>query len=237
MGGGTTVTITGTNLAGATAVNFGDKLGTITANTPTSVTVTAPAGAGLAPVHVTTNAGSSNDLAYFYVSSPAITSVSATSGPTAGGNTVTIHGFGLSTATNVDFGGNSATPTVVSDSQLTVAVPAGSAGTVGLTVTTAGGSAAGPAYTYVEPPTIVSLTPTSGSTAGGTAVTITGTDLTRTTQVTFDGTPANFLAINSTTVAAFTPPGAAGAVDVVVTTTGGSATAAGGYTYIAGPGI
>lgn len=48
-GGGTTVTITGTNLAGASAVNFGSKLATITANTPTSVTVTSPRAAVRSP--------------------------------------------------------------------------------------------------------------------------------------------------------------------------------------------
>lgn len=48
-GGGTTVTITGTNLAGATAVKFGSKPAAITANTPTSVTVTSPRAAVRSP--------------------------------------------------------------------------------------------------------------------------------------------------------------------------------------------
>lgn len=61
-GGGTTVTITGTNLAGATAVKFGSKPAAITANTPTSVTVTSPSGSGTVPVTVTTAAGTSNPL-------------------------------------------------------------------------------------------------------------------------------------------------------------------------------
>lgn len=43
-GGGTTVTITGSNLAAATAVRFGSKLATITANTATSITATSPPG-------------------------------------------------------------------------------------------------------------------------------------------------------------------------------------------------
>jgi hypothetical protein len=51
-GGGTVVTITGTNLSGASAVHFGTKLGTITA--AHSVTVTSPSGAGTVPVTVTT---------------------------------------------------------------------------------------------------------------------------------------------------------------------------------------
>ena len=41
--GGTAVTITGTSLASATAVDFGTVAGTVTADTATSITVTSPA--------------------------------------------------------------------------------------------------------------------------------------------------------------------------------------------------
>jgi IPT/TIG domain len=56
--GGTTVTITGTNLTGATAVEFGTTSATITANTATTITATAPAGTvGTVDVTVTTPGG------------------------------------------------------------------------------------------------------------------------------------------------------------------------------------
>ncbi|MFE2640549.1 IPT/TIG domain-containing protein [Streptomyces scopuliridis] len=237
-GGGTTVTITGTNLGGATAVHFGSKLATITANTATSVTVTSPSGSGTVNVTVTTPGGTSNPLAFFYVGAPFKASLSPVSGVTAGGNTVTITGTGLSTATAVNFGTLSATPTVVSDSQLTAVVPTGlAAGPVGVSVTTAGGTNNGLSYTYVDGPTIGASTPSSGPASGGTAVTITGTSLTTTQSVTFGGVPAPFTVINDTTVSAVTPPGTVGAVDVAVTTSGGTATETGGFTYVAGPGI
>jgi hypothetical protein len=51
--GGTSVTITGQQLAGATAVHFGSATGTITANTATSITATSPAGSGVVDVTVT----------------------------------------------------------------------------------------------------------------------------------------------------------------------------------------
>src|SRR5688572_24224134 len=92
MGGGTTVTITGVNLANSSAVKFGDRNATITANTPTSVTVTAPAGAGVAPVSVTTAGGQSNPLAYFFIPGPIVTTMSPLSGSSSGGETVTIRG-------------------------------------------------------------------------------------------------------------------------------------------------
>src|SRR5437763_1148854 len=104
MGGGTTVTITGVNLSGATAVNFGGKNATITANTPTAVTVISPSGSGLAPINVTTQGGASNDLPFYYVPGPTVISLSPTAGTTTGGNTVSITGVNLSSATSVQVG-------------------------------------------------------------------------------------------------------------------------------------
>ncbi|MBB4892366.1 hypothetical protein FHS39_001377 [Streptomyces olivoverticillatus] len=237
-GGGTTVSITGTNLAGATAVHFGTKLATITANTATSATVTSPSGTGSVLVTVTTPGGTSNPLSFFYVGAPFKSALSPVSGATAGGNTVTINGIGLSTATAVNFGTVSATPTVVNDTQLTVTVPTGTAaGAVGVSVTTAGGTNNGLSYTYVDTPTLGTPSPASGPTSGGTAVTIPGTNLTTTQSVTFGGAAAPFSVISDTEISAVTPPGTAGAVDIVVTTSAGSVTDTGAFTYITGPGI
>lgn len=236
-GGGTAVTITGTNLANASAVTFGTKLASITANTATSVSVLSPSGASVVDVRVTTPGGTSNPLQFFYVPAPFKAGLSVTSGPTAGGNTVTLTGSGLATATAVSFGANAATPTVVNDSQLTVTVPAGAAaGPVSVTVTTAGGVNDGLFYTYVDAPTIVGLSPTSGPESGGTVVTITGTNLATTASVTFGGVIAPFFVISDTSISATTPAGT-GAVDVVLTNTGGSVTATGAFTYVAGPGV
>ena len=56
--GGTSVTIAGTNLSGATSVAFGGTAGTVTSNSATSIVVTSPAkSAGLTDVSVTTTAG------------------------------------------------------------------------------------------------------------------------------------------------------------------------------------
>jgi hypothetical protein len=236
-GGGTVVTITGTNLSNATAVTFGTKPGTITANSPTSITVTSPSGTGTVGVKVTTPGGTSNPLAFYYVGAPFKATLSSDSGPVAGGGTITISGTGLSTATNVAFGANSATPTVVSDNAISVVVPAGAAGSVGVTVTTAGGSNNGLSYTYVATPTVTSIAPDVGPTSGGTAATVTGTGLTTTQSVTVGGATAPFSVISDSELSIVTPPGAAGAADVDVTTTGGSTTVAGGFTYTAGPGI
>ncbi|MFB7779512.1 IPT/TIG domain-containing protein [Streptomyces bauhiniae] len=238
-GGGTLVTITGTNLSGTTAVKFGSKPATNVTNvSPTQVTAVSPSGTGTVGVTVTTPGGTSSPVPFFYVGAPFKSSLGTSSGPLAGGNTITLNGTGLSTATSVSFGGVTATPTVVSDTQLTVTVPEGvAAGPVGVTVTTAGGSNNGLSYVYVDVPTVATVAPSSGPASGGTGVTITGTNLNTTESVTFDGTPAPFSVVNTTTLSVVTPPGAVGTVDVVVTNPAGSATAADAFTYVASPSI
>ena len=81
-------------------------------------------------------------------------------------------------------------------------------------------------------PTLTQITPPAGSTAGGTTVTLTGTNLTGATAVSFGGTAASaFTVNNATTITATTPVHAAGAVNVVATTSNGTATLTNGYTY------
>lgn len=232
-GGGTSVTITGTNLAGATAVRFGGKSGTITGNTPTSVSVLSPAGAGAVDASVITPGGTSGPLPFFYVQPPVVLSVSPASGAVAGGDTVTITGRNLGTATSVEFGGTPVVPTVVSDTEITVVTPATVEGEVALVVTTRGGVFDDLVFTFVDPPTVTVFTPVTGTTAGGTLVNITGVNLATATNVTFGGVSAtSFAALTDTRVAAVTPPHALGVVAVAVTTTGGSDAAPLTYLYV-----
>ncbi|GGR52117.1 phage tail tube protein [Streptomyces griseomycini] len=81
-------------------------------------------------------------------------------------------------------------------------------------------------------PTITSVTPSTGPIAGGTNVTIVGTNLDSATGVTFGGAAGTGLVIESDTeLTVTTPASTAGAKDVVVTTAGGTVTQAGGFTY------
>lgn len=81
--------------------------------------------------------------------------------------------------------------------------------------------------------TLTNISPTSGSAAGGTGVTLTGTGLTGAMGIRFGGTNATSVnVVNSTTVTAVTPANTAGAVDVEITTPSGSATQNNGYTYL-----
>jgi Malectin domain/Bacterial Ig-like domain/IPT/TIG domain/Glucose / Sorbosone dehydrogenase len=71
--------------------------------------------------------------------------------------------------------------------------------------------------TVTAAPTVTAINPTSGTSAGGTAVTITGTNFGAGAAVTIGGVPATGVVVNSTTsITAITGPHAVGAVDVVV---------------------
>jgi hypothetical protein len=73
---------------------------------------------------------------------PTVIAISPVTGPTAGGETVTITGTGFTAATGVNFGTVAATAlTITSDTQLTVSSPAGT-GMVNVTVTTLAGTSA-----------------------------------------------------------------------------------------------
>jgi hypothetical protein len=237
--GGTLVTITGVNLSNVSAVYFGNNAASsVTSVSPTQVTAISPAGTGVAYVSVVTSGGASNSIPFYYIPSPIVTSLSTSYGPLAGGNTITVNGYNLGTATSISFGESYATPTVINDAKLTVTVPAGAyAGQVNVCITAAGGTCSGFKYNYVDSPTISTITPSSGSTAGGESFTITGTELLSTTSVTVNGNPAAFGIINSTTISVIVPAGQVGSADVVVTNAAGSATAVEAYTYVSGPGI
>ncbi len=73
-------------------------------------------------------------------------------------------------------------------------------------------------------PQLASLSPAGGSTAGGTHVVITGSDLDEANAVSFGTTPAASFSVDSSSqITAVSPPAAAaGAVDVAVTTAGGT---------------
>ena len=90
------------------------------------------------------------------------------------------------------------------------------------------------------PPTlaVTGLSPRTGSTAGGTSVTITGTLFANVSAVTFGGQAAASWHVDSSTkITAVAPAHAAGAVDVLVTTTAGTSenTSADDFTYVVPP--
>lgn len=173
-------------------------------------------------------------------SSPAVTGLSPTSGPLAGGTAVTVTGVNVTGATKVTFDGVAGLSLkVLSPTSLRVTAPSRStAGPVTVVVTTSGGKSAATSaarYTYVGKPAVTGVRPASGPLTGGTVVTISGVNLTGASRVTFNGVAGSALTqVSATQVRVTAPPRAsAGGVDVVVIAAGGqSATGtAARYTY------
>ena len=79
---------------------------------------------------------------------------------------------------------------------------------------------------------VASIAPSSGTIAGGTAVTLTGTGFSTATGATVGGVAlTSFTVVDDTTITGTTGAHAAGAVDVVVTRPTGSDTLVGGFTF------
>ncbi|MBE0610789.1 MAG: IPT/TIG domain-containing protein, partial [Dehalococcoidia bacterium] len=99
-----------------------------------------------------------------------------------------------------------------------------------------GGLRATPAFA-ADPPSVTSLNPPSGSTAGGYSVVVTGTDFTGVTGVTVGGTPVTANVVNDTTITISSmPPHIAETVDVIVTDPiDGPSTATDNFTYLQAP--
>ena len=242
--GGTAVTITGANFATGATVMFGSAAASsLVVVSGTQITATTPAGtAGAALVTVSNPGGQSGALAggFTYIAPPTVTSVSPNNGPVAGGTAVTITGTNFASGATVTLGGTAATSVVVANSTtITATTPAHAAGAVTATVTNSNGLSGNLAsgFTYIAPPTVTGVSPSSGSTAGGTAVTISGTNFATGAGVTF-GTAAatNVVVVSSTTITATTPAGSVGAVTVTVTNPGSlSGSLGGGYTYVVTP--
>jgi hypothetical protein len=172
-------------------------------------------------------------------SPPTISSINPSSGTPNGGNLVSITGANFVNGAAVKFDtSNGIGTTVNSSTSITVTVPAHAAGTVTVTVTNPDSQSGTSTYTYVNPVlSLSSVSPNTGTTAGGTAVTIIGASFQSGATVTFGARNAtNVNVVSATTITATTPVGPANqqlAVDVTVRNPDTkSATLTGGFTYV-----
>lgn len=235
--GGTPITINGAALTSAA--------GTVTIDgvTPDNVTVvnqgeitldTKAHSAGDVTLAVTTGVGSDTQT-ITYVAPPTVSSVSPGAGPVSGGGTLTITGSSFTDATSVQIGGNTASNlTVVSDTEITVTIPAHAADLSDVKVVSGfGEDTLANGYRYAASPDIASISPTSGTYLGGTTVTISGLNFTGATEVNFGASAAtSFSVVNDTTITAVAPAGVGTDISIFVTTPGGSDTAASAWAYI-----
>ena len=221
---GTTVpvTLTGTNLTGATAVTVtgtGVTASGIVVVNSTSVTanfvISATATLGGRTVNVTTPGGTTTPGVTFTVtapSAPTLTSIGPVSGLRGATVPVTLTGTNFTTTgTTVAVTGTGITVsgvTVVSSTSITATFTISGSATLGartVTVATPGGTTS-PGVTFtVTGPTLTSIAPPSGARGTVVPVTLTGTGLTGSTVVTVSGgsvTVSNITVVNDTTVTA-----------------------------------
>ncbi len=150
---GTSVTITGTALSGATSVSFNGTTvasASFTSSSATSIVLNVPTGATTGNVTVTTPGGTSNGVAFTVTVVPAITGFTPLSG--LAGTSVTITGTNLATVTGVRFGTGMLTTNFVSQSatSLTVRVPVvSSTGPITLTNSAGATAVSSGTFTYV----------------------------------------------------------------------------------------
>jgi hypothetical protein len=255
VAGGTSVTLSGADLSGASSVTFGGTAApSFTVVNDTTITAVTPAhAAGAGDVSVITSAGTAsliNGYTYLAPSTDAtlsnLTLDSGTLSPAFASGTTS---YTVAVANSVS--SIAVTPTVNETNAIVKvngAVAAGSAISIPLsvggntiaTVVTAEDGTTTKTYNVIVTragasiPTLGSISPSSGSLTGGTPVSIVGTNFTGTTAVTFGGLAASAYTVNSSTsITATTPAHAAGAVDIVVVGANGSATLTNGYAYIA----
>ena len=171
-----------------------------------------------------------------------VTSVSPATGSLAGGTGVTIAGTNFVNVTSVTIGGSElGNRTVVSATEITGTTPAAtSSGTKDVVVTSSsqGSSTCSGCFTYeAGAVTVTAVSPPSGRVAGGTSVTITGTNFVNVTSVTIGGNELGSRTMVSPTQITGTTPAATspGRKDVVVTSSSqGSSTCSGCFGYESG---
>ena len=217
----TSVTITGTNLNGATSVSFG---GTAAAffSVQSATQIRAVVGSGSSgSISVTTPSGTATKAGFTFFPPPTITSFSPMS---AGyGITINITGKNFTGTTAVSFGGYAALSfSVLTDSTLIAVVGVGASGNISITSNYGQGFKVGFIHTG---PVISSFTPTTGPV--GTTVNIRGINFTGTTSVRFGSIPASSFSVDSATSITAVCGGADSSGTISVTTSNGTYTANG----------
>ena len=169
---------------------------------------------------------------------PTVTGIVPNTGSTAGGTPVTISGTGFQSYATVTIGGNPATNvTIVSATSITATTAAHPAGAVNVVVqnpdSQTGTKVNG--FTYGTPPpapVVTSVNPGFGSIAGGTPITIGGSNFVAGATVSLGGSPASVGVVTATSITATTTSHSAGFVNVVVTNPDAqSGTLTNGYEY------
>jgi len=181
--GGYLVTLTGLNFGVATAYVLPGSSSIVGSNTQNDsyLVFTMPSGSGLISVSLVANQQTSNNTLPFSYDPPVITALSPSTGPTAGGTSVTVTGNGFGVSGNVRFAGVDLATSVItsySPSQVIFNSPLGEGNNNAVAIVSLSKVSSTLPFNYT-PPYIASMVPANGPPAGGTAITFTGTNFGR----------------------------------------------------------
>src|SRR5581483_8019082 len=242
-GGGTLVTISGSNFKPGAIVLVGGRPGTETQGGGISLTTKTPASPpGVADVVVTNPDGRSavSRGAYnFYEGGPVITGITPNFGPPDGGTSIVITGRNFQNQVVASIGGKAIGALQRMDDRTLVGLsPAGPPGPADVTVLNFDGQSDtlpnGWAYGNAPPPTfaLVRATPQVGPISGGTRITLIGSGFVAGATVTVGGAMATQVQVlGGSTLSAVTPSGAVGPAEIAVTQNGTTARLPLGFWY------
>ncbi len=185
------------------------------------------------------NGASTGNPSYTYVPGPGlpvVDSVSPPSGPTGGGQEVTITGPGLLAGAKVKIGSTAGAVDVVSDTEIKARTAANPAGGDEVVVKDENGtSAGGPTYTYVSGPGCRSSRASprrSGPSGGGQLVKIKGSGFLAGSKVQIGSEAGEVHVVSETEIKAKTASTPAGTDEVVVSNEDGTSSLGPLYTYL-----
>lgn len=177
--------------------------------------------------------GSACDIGAFEYVATGNPTLNPASGPTTGGPVLFTGGLlQMGTVVTVN-GANAPVDSVSADGRsLTAIVPPHAAGTVSAFAANPG-HLVGPSttFTYINAMTVISIGPTSGLTAGGSTVTLTGSGFGAPLTVTLGGNPCTQVVVVNSGLLTCTTPAGTGVVDVAVTKAGQTVLLPQAYTY------
>jgi IPT/TIG domain len=207
----------------------------ITTTLPTSALVPGPNDIRICLTNDASHQGSAT-TSVTLASSPSVSSVVPSAGPLSSGTAITITGTNFTSDAAVSVGGVSATGTSLNSStSLGATAPAAaSAGSVDVVVTEGAGSSAisnADKFFYEAPPSLAAVQPSSGSTAGGDQVTLSGSNFYPDASVQIGGRTATVVSVSATAITVITPASSAGPADVAISEAGGTTALSGGFDY------
>lgn len=243
--GGQQVTITGQRFAEGAKVYFNTKLVTSNFVSSSELTVTTPSwpSAEAVAVKVVNPNGQQSVVPNGYTyedAKPVISSVSPSSGPMAGGTTISVKGSYFKSGAKVSWGETDIPAyTFVSSGEIRLKAPSwAKPETIDLKIVNPDGKEAEAknAFQYLAPPDPIlsSISPVSGLISGGTKITINGTNLPNDVKVYFDNQEVVPDSVTATKVMVTSPKWAAPEkVDIrIQTVTGFRATLADAFEYL-----